>query len=78
MKFRHYHKNQRSLGKEINKVIDSYWNNEISEEEMENTIKRLFDKNKILFINNGDFTTIIKQQCGKRRLKIVSKILKMD
>jgi uncharacterized protein (TIGR04540 family) len=38
------------------------------------TIKDIIRNNDSLLYKNGDYTTIIKQRSGKRRLEIVSRI----
>lgn len=42
---------------------------------MTETINDLYRNNPYKIMKNGDFTTIIKQQCGKRRLEIIEKVL---
>ncbi|MCD5325370.1 MULTISPECIES: TIGR04540 family protein [Pontibacillus] len=70
-----FHKTQRDLASSINHVIDRYWDNEIEEDQMMGLVKTLYNNNDTKFLKNGDFTTVLKQQCGKRRLEVVNKIL---
>jgi len=42
---------------------------------MINQIKFIASNNDSLLFKEKDYTTLIKQRCGKRRLEIVSKIL---
>ena len=69
-----FYKNQTEFAEAINFVLDSYWVDEIKEEEMIQTIKDIIRNNDSLLYKNGDYTTIIKQRSGKRRLEIVSRI----
>ncbi|HHU69912.1 MAG TPA: TIGR04540 family protein [Thermoanaerobacterales bacterium] len=69
-----FYKNQTEVAEAINFVIDSYWADKIVEEEMIQTIKDIIRNNDSLLHKNGDYTTIIKQRSGKRRLEIVSRI----
>ncbi len=75
MELKLFYKTQRDLALVINQTIDNYWNNKISEQQMFDSIKVLYDHNMTKLLKNGSFTTIIQQQCGKRRLEIVRKIL---
>ena len=70
-----FYKTQRELADVINKLIDAYWNGDIKEEFLINQISGLQIKNPSKIMKNSDFTTIIKQQCGKRRLEVVERIL---
>lgn len=69
-----FYKNQTEVAEAINFVIDSYWADKIVEKEMIQTIKDIIRNNDSLLYKNGDYTTILKQRSGKRRLEIVSRI----
>ncbi|WP_326135401.1 TIGR04540 family protein [Cytobacillus horneckiae] len=73
-----FHRTQRDLASAVNQIIDDHWNNKISEQQMIHFIKALHENNPNKFVKNQRFTTIIQQQCGKRRLEIVKKILNID
>jgi len=73
-----FYKTQREIAQVINKLIDSYWNDEISEDFLIEKINSLYVNNPAKIKKNNDFTTIIKQQCGKRRLEVVRKIIKTN
>jgi len=70
-----FQRTQRDLATAINLVIDRYWANEITEPELMGVIKELFINNQSKFLKEDKFTTVLRQQCGKRRLEIVSRIL---
>lgn len=78
MELKLFHRTQRDLASTVNQIIDDYWNNKMSEQQMINSIKVLHENNSNKFVKNQRFTTIIQQQCGKRRLEIVKKILNID
>ncbi|WP_010247748.1 TIGR04540 family protein [Acetivibrio cellulolyticus] len=78
MEIKMFYKTQRELADVINKLIDSYWTGDIKEEFLINQISGLYNNNPSKFMKNSDFTTIIKQQCGKRRLEVVERILKIS
>lgn len=78
MELKLFHRTQRDLASTVNQIIDDHWNNKISEQEMIDSIRALYENNPNKFVKNQRFTTIIQQQCGKRRLEIVKKILNID
>ncbi|TLS35405.1 TIGR04540 family protein [Pseudalkalibacillus caeni] len=78
MEVKLFHKRQRDLAASINEVIDKYWQDEIEESEMISLIQKLYTINKAKLVKDGRFTTIIRQQCGKKRLDVVSFILRLN
>lgn len=77
MKIKMFYKSQVEVAEVINQIIDGYWNNEIEEKIMIDRISRLLKTNMSKVIKNEDFTKVIKQKCGKRRLEIVSNIIEI-
>ncbi|MDC3415109.1 TIGR04540 family protein [Aquibacillus sp. 3ASR75-11] len=75
MEVKLFQKTQRDLAAYINLVIDKYWDDFISEQEMVDLIQKLYINNEDKFKRNGKYTTVLRQQCGKRRLNVVSKVL---
>ena len=75
MDIKMFYKSQVEVSEVINLIIDGYWNNEIEEKVMIDRINRLIKTNLSKVIKDNDFTTVIKQKCGKRRLEIVSNII---
>jgi len=75
MEVKRFYKNQTEISTAINKVIDSYLNDEINEESMIKNIKIIYENNYSKIIKNGDYAKVLKQRCGKRRLEIVSKVI---
>lgn len=73
-----FYRTQRHLASAVNQIVDSHWNDEISEQQMIEYIKALHENNPNKFVKGDRFTTIIQQQCGKRRLEIVRRILNID
>jgi len=73
-----FYKTQRELAVVINQLVDSYWNDDIDEDYFVEKIKSLHTNNPGKIAKMGDFTTIMKQQCGKRRLEVISKIIVLD
>lgn len=78
MEIKMFYKTQRELADVINKLMDSYWNGEIKEEFLISQVSTLYINNPSKIMKNSEFTTIIKQQCGKRRLEVVERILNIS
>lgn len=75
MEIKTFYKTQRELAIQFNRLIDSYWKNEITEPFLVSKIKVIYQSNPGKIIRYGEFTTILKQQCGKKRLEVVATIL---
>lgn len=73
-----FYKTQRDIAEVINELIDSYWDDGVDEKLLIKNIKTLYSNNKEKIFKDEDFTTILKQQCGKRRLEVVEKILDLN
>jgi uncharacterized protein (TIGR04540 family) len=72
-----FYKTQRELATVINTIIDSYWEGDISEDSLISNITTIYVNNHNKVIKEERFTTILKQQCGKRRLEVVEQIINM-
>lgn len=77
MEIKMFYKTQREIADIINQIVDAYWNDELNEDVLISRIMSLYNNNPSKLIKDKDFTTILKQQCGKRRLEIVERILKI-
>jgi uncharacterized protein (TIGR04540 family) len=72
-----FYKSQVEVSKAINELIDTYWDNQLEEDELFENIKKMLEYNEQKIIKNNDFTTVLKQKCGKRRLEVMTKILEL-
>lgn len=75
MELKRFYRTQRELAIALNQLVDSYWENEINEDELMESIKIIYKNNNDKLLKDNDYTKVVLQQCGKRRLSIVSKIL---
>lgn len=75
VKVRLFYRTQRDLATALNHIVDAYWSEEIKEDELIEGIKSMYLNNQDKLMKNNQFTTVIHQQCGKRRLTIVGRIL---
>ena len=70
-----YFKSQKDFAKALIIQIDLYWENETQEYEFIDRIQELVLKNKEKLFQQGDYTSIIKQRLGKRRIQLLNKVL---
>ena len=75
MEVKKFYRTQREVAAVINEIVDDYWVDKLSDEELEENVKMIYENNQDKIIKNKDYTTIIRQQCGKNRLAVVSKII---
>ena len=73
-----FYRTQRDLAVDLNKLVDSYWQEEIKENELINGIKNLYEHNQEKLIKDNEFTKVVQQQCGKRRLVVVEKVFEIS
>ncbi|WP_442600287.1 TIGR04540 family protein [Neobacillus sp. D3-1R] len=71
-----FYKTQRELAVSLNSVIDAYWGNKIDEDVLVKSVTDIYINNPSKLLKEGAFTTILRQQCGKRRLEVIEQILK--
>lgn len=75
MEVKKFYRTQREVASIVNEIIDGYWAEKLTDEELEENITMIYENNLDKIIKNNEYTTIIKQQCGKNRLAVVSKII---
>lgn len=75
MEVKKFYRTQREVASVINEIVDDYWVDNLTDEELEKNVTMIYQNNQDKIIKNNDYTTIIKQQCGKNRLAIVSRII---
>ncbi|MBW8351820.1 TIGR04540 family protein [Bacillus sp. IITD106] len=73
-----FYRTQRDLATALNKIVDAYWQEEIEENELIEGIKSMYEHNQEKLIKNNEFTKVVQQQSGKRRLAVVGKILEKE
>ncbi|WP_235850607.1 TIGR04540 family protein [Niallia circulans] len=78
MELKMFYRTQRELAVDLNKLVDSYWQEEIKENELVVGIKNLYENNHEKLLKDNQFTKIVQQHCGKRRLAVVKKVLEID
>lgn len=71
-----FYKTQRDLATALNEMVDAYWNNELNDETFIQSIQEVYINNPNKIVKEGDFTKVLKQVCGKRRLEVIDRIIK--
>ena len=78
MKIKVFCKSQLELSQEINRLIDAYWNNEIKETTLIKRLQEIAQHNEEKLFKDNQYTKVIQQRCGKRRLELLEKILSIS
>lgn len=74
-----YFKNQSDLSKALKEAVDEYWALKNEEMDFISFIKQVSENNKdILFNPDGDYSTVVKQKVGIKRLRLISKVLERE
>lgn len=60
----------------LNEIVDAYWNNELNEDTLIKNVHDVYINNPSKILKEEEFTTVLKQQCGKRRLEVIDRIIK--
>jgi uncharacterized protein (TIGR04540 family) len=77
MELKRFYKTQREVAEVINYLVDSYWADETNEEALVESVWKLHTDNPGKILKAFEFTTVLKQQCGKRRLEVIARILNL-
>lgn len=72
-----FYRTQRDLSTALNQLVDAYWEEAIKETELIDGVKSMYENNRDKLIKNNEFTKVVQQQSGKRRLAVVERILEM-
>lgn len=75
MRLKLFYRTQRELATALNELVDSYHEETVDEYALITGVTDMYKNNKSKLLKDGDFTTVVKQQCGKRRLEIVQQII---
>ncbi|WKA56984.1 TIGR04540 family protein [Planococcus shenhongbingii] len=78
MEIKMFYRTQRDVAAAVNQLVDAYWDEKIIEQKLIDSIKDIHKNNQEKLMKNNDFTKVVQQQCGKRRLVIVERILEMN
>ncbi|MCY6485427.1 TIGR04540 family protein [Clostridium aestuarii] len=75
-----YYKNQLDLGNALKSLIDSYFENNLSDSNLEENIVSIVNANKDKFYKNNrnEIASKPKQLLGKTRIQVLEKVLNKD
>jgi len=73
-----FYKSQKEIANILNILVDKYLNNEIEENDFIGSVNRIFGNNASKIMKNNEFTSVILQRCGKRRMEILSKVIGLE
>lgn len=77
MEVKLFYRTQRDLSTALNQLVDAYWEEKIKEDELIDGVRSMYENNRDKLIKNNEFTKVVQQQSGKRRLAVVERILEM-
>lgn len=75
---RTYFRSQLDLALTLRDIIDKYWEMEIQEDEFIYYIKQVEENNKEKLYKDGEYTGIVKQKLGIKRLELIDKVLNSE
>ncbi|KOF08712.1 glycosyl transferase [Planococcus glaciei] len=75
MEIKMFYRTQRDVATAVNQLVDAYWEEKIIEQKLIDGIKYIYKNNQEKLLKDNAFTKVVQQQCGKRRLLIVERIL---
>ncbi|MBG9978880.1 TIGR04540 family protein [Ruoffia tabacinasalis] len=61
MKVKKFYRPQREVAAIINEIVDEYWVDNLTDEELEENIIMIYKNNQRKILNNDDFSTILNQ-----------------
>jgi len=78
MEVKLFYRTQRDVSLAINELVDSYWSDSINEQELIEGVQSIYQYNPDKLIKENQFTKVVQQQSGKRRLAVIKRILEME
>ena len=73
-----YYKNQTELAEAIKNIIDDYWNLDIEQDIMIETLRDIAKNNKEILYKEEDYVAIVRQRLGVKRLRVLDSILERE
>lgn len=70
-----FFKTQKDISEKLILIIDSYWNNEISENELLSCTNTIVENNQEIIFKENRYGSVIKQRLGKKRICLLDKVL---
>lgn len=70
-----FFKNQNDIADALKDFIDKYWAMELQESKFIEHIKQIAENNDELLFKDGEYTSVVCQKLGIKRLGLLTKIL---
>lgn len=70
-----FYRTQRDLATVLSQLVDAYWEEKINEKDFVKEVKNLHENNTKKMVKGNNFTKVVQQMCGKRRLEVIEKII---
>lgn len=71
-----YYKSQQDVAQVLKVLIDDYWEGELEENKFVESLHHVVTHNHDKIFKENQFTAILCQRLGKRRIELLNKILK--
>jgi uncharacterized protein (TIGR04540 family) len=74
-----YYKSQRDLANALIRIIDSYWDHNVTEKHLLKYLQTIYENNSNKIIDeNSRIKSVVKQRLGKKRLSLIIQILNIN
>lgn len=73
-----FYKSQKDVAYALKLLIDDYWEFKIEEAIFIQKLQQIIDNNQDLIFKDKDFTSLLKQRLGKKRIELILKVIEGD
>lgn len=73
-----FYKSQKDVAKALKLLVDEYWELRIEEVVFIEKLNKIVGNNEDKIFKEKDFTTLLKQRLGKKRVDLIQKVLEGD
>ncbi|CAK7075085.1 TIGR04540 family protein [Tissierella sp.] len=73
-----FYKSQKDVAHALKLLIDEYWELKVEEDIFIEKLNQIIDNNEDKVFKNKDFTSLIKQRLGKKRMELILKVMEGD
>lgn len=73
-----FYKTQKDVARALKTLIDQYWQMKVEEVIFIEIINQIIENNKDKIFKDKEFTTLLKQRLGKKRMELILKVMEGD
>jgi len=73
-----FYKSQKDVAHALKLLIDEYWELKVEEDIFIEKLNQIIDNNGDKVFKDNDFTSLIKQRLGKKRMELILKVIEGD